>query len=75
MPMNFPDMDSLIRMGEMLKFRKPNEGESESDYRIALADFDKDPIESQEIRSGNGWDKWNEADKFGMLLDALSGKR
>lgn len=75
MPMNFPDMDSLIRMGERLKFRKPNEGETENDYRNALADFDKDPIESHEIRTGKGWDKWTEHDRLGMLLGALIGKR
>ena len=75
MPMNFPDMDSLIRMGEMLKFRKPHEGESEQSYRNALADFDKDPIESQEIRTGKGWDKWNEVEQLGGLIGLLGRRK
>lgn len=61
MPIDFPDLESIIRRAEMWKFRKMDEGESEAEYRIALADFvsDKDFIESEEIRNKVGWDKWN----------------
>lgn len=71
MPMSFPDMNSLIEMGKALGFRAPHEGESERDYRNALADFDPDPIESQEIRTGKGWDQWNEAQNLAALLTAM----
>lgn len=69
MPMNFPDMKSLINCAEVWKFRAPNEGESEQDYRTALADFvrPQDMIESQEIRTGKGWDKWNDNENRDML--------
>ena len=75
MPMNFPDFDSLKRMGEMLCFRKPNEGAREQEDRNALADFDPDPIESQEIRTGKGWDKWNEAENLVALITAINRLR
>lgn len=58
MPMSFPDFESLKRRAEQRKFRQPNEGESEADYRKAFADFmmDVDRVESSEIRTGRGWD-------------------
>jgi hypothetical protein len=37
MPMDFPDMKSLLRAAECWKFRQPNDGESEDSYRQALA--------------------------------------
>lgn len=72
MPMSFPDMKSLIRHAEMLKFRAPNPGETESEYRTALADFVRplDFIESQEIRTGKGWDQWNDLENMDMLSRA-----
>jgi hypothetical protein len=75
MPMSFPDMKSLLNAAEVWKFRAPNEGETEIAYRRALADFvqPQDLIESQEIRTGSGWDKWNEGDQREML--ARSGMR
>ena len=62
MPMDFPDLKSLKYAARIWKFRTINDGESEDDYRNALADFveDKDFIESQEIRHKVGWDKWSE---------------
>lgn len=62
--MSFPDMKSLKRAAECWKFRERNENETESAYRTALADFvlPKDSIESQEIRTGKGWDKWFDDD-------------
>jgi hypothetical protein len=69
MPMDFPDMRSLIEAAEVHKFRKPNEGESEIQYRQALADHvsTRDPVESEEIRNGCGWDKFNDGQKRAML--------
>lgn len=62
MPMDFPDMDSLKRCAEVWRFRQPNSGESEGDYRTALADFVQahDFVESCEIRNKVGWDKFTQ---------------
>ena len=72
MPMDFPDMRSLERAAEMWKFRAPNDGEAENEYRQALADFvkPKDQIESMEIRHGRGWDKWSNQQNVDALVDA-----
>jgi hypothetical protein len=69
MPRNFPDMQSLRNAAHSWKFRAPNDGESDSDYRAALADFVKpqDMVESMEIRSGKGWDAWGDVEKVDML--------
>lgn len=69
MPMDFPDMASLKSCAEVHKFRQPNEGEAEADYRAALADHVKpiDFIESQEIRTSKGWDQWNDAENKDMI--------
>lgn len=69
MPRNFPDWQSLINAAECHDFRAPMRDESEADYRSALADHvaPRDFIESQEIRTGKGWDKWSESDNKDML--------
>ncbi len=69
MPMSFPDMKALKRAAECWKFREPNDGETEADYRKALADFvqPQDFIESQEIRTSKGWDQWNDRENKDML--------
>lgn len=69
MPMSFPDMRSLERAADVHQFRPPNEGESEASYREALADHVKprDFIEAQEIRTGKGWDQWNQSENLDML--------
>lgn len=69
MPMSFPDIKALERAAECWKFRKPNEGETEAQYRTALADFvqPRDLIESQEIRTGKGWDQWDQSENKDML--------
>ena len=58
MPIDFPDMESLISRAKMRKFRAPNPDESEKAYRNAFADFmlDIDSVEASEIRTGKGWD-------------------
>ena len=70
MPMDFPDLNSLISAASIWKFREINKTESEDDYRTALADFvaDKDFIESQEIRNKTGWDQWTPAQNLDLLV-------
>lgn len=69
MPMSFPSMRSLISAAKVHEFRTPNAGESESEYRSALAGhvIPRDFIESQEIRTGKGWDQWDEAEQRDLL--------
>lgn len=69
MPMDFPDMKSLVNAAEVHKFRQPNEGESEEDYRTALADHvrPRDFVESEEIRNKVGWDKFTSGQNRDML--------
>lgn len=73
MPMSFPDMKSLEQRAELRGFRPPYEGESESEYREAFADFmfTVDRVESVEIRTGKGWDR---LDPLTMLSHALGGE-
>jgi hypothetical protein len=78
MPMDFPDMKSLKHHAEILKFRQPNEGETEEQFRTALADFVEplDFIESQEIRNKVGWNKFDKSQNMGMLMAAaLRGRK
>ena len=69
MPMSFPDMKSLVRAAKVHDFREPLENETEAHYREALADHvaPRDFIESQEIRTGKGWNQWNDDDNRDML--------
>ncbi len=75
MPRSFPDMNSLENAARVHKFRKCREGEIENDYRDALAnhvrDVVGDVVESMEIRTGKGWNAFNEVDNALMLLDAF----
>ena len=68
--MDFPDMNSLKSAAECHQFRKPRKGESEDDYRAALADHVKpiDKIESYEIRFKVGWHEWTAQQKNQALL-------
>lgn len=77
MPMEFRDMASLERAADVWKFRKLKEGETEIEYRTALADFieGKDPIESMEIRTGKGWDEWSDSDKAASIMRAIRRNR
>ena len=70
-------MDSLKRIAEVHKFRQPNEGESERQYRVALADYVEpiDFVESCEIRNKVGWDKFTDKQNTRMLERKMgSGK-
>jgi hypothetical protein len=73
MPMDFPDMKSLIYAAQCHKFREPTEEESEEDFRSALADHVQpiDYIESLEIRNKVGWDRFTDAQNIDMLLRKL----
>jgi hypothetical protein len=69
MPMLFPDMESLRFCAEVWKFRPPAEGESEADYRSALAAHvePKDFIEAHEIRTSRGHHEWNPEDSADLI--------
>lgn len=69
MPMDFPDLVSLKLAATVHKFRYPRDNETEQDYRQALADHVRplDLIESHEIRTGKGCDKWTPTEKFELL--------
>lgn len=69
MPKDFPDMNSLKRCAECHDFRGPNTGESEDEYRSALADHvqPRDYIESLEIRNKVGWNKFSDDQNKDML--------
>lgn len=73
MPMDFPDMDSLVAAAEVHKFRGPHEGETEPSYRSALANHVRpiDFIESEEIRNKVGWDKFSEGQNKSMVLKSM----
>lgn len=73
MPMDFPDLKSLKSAATLHKFRQPNEGETEDDFRKALADHVKpiDYIESCEIRNKVGWDRFTPKQNQEMVFDRL----
>ena len=77
MPMDFPDMKSLIFAARVHEFRIPDKDETEVDYRNALANHvsSRDFIESEEIRNGIGWDKWNDGQKRAMLRCKILGHK
>lgn len=73
MPMNFPNMSSLMRAAEIHKFRAPKVGETEDEYRARLADHVTpiDGIEGHEIRTGKGWNEWDDDDKESLFIHIL----
>ena len=77
MPMDFPDMSSLGRAAKVHKFRQPSEGGHEIAYRTALANHvaPRDFIESEEIRNGCGWDKFDVGQQKALLGRTLLGKQ
>jgi len=70
MPQSFPDMKSLGYAAQMHKFRAVNEGETEDEFRTALADHvlaNGHMIEAMEIRTGKGWDNFTADENRSML--------
>ena len=69
MPMDFPDLNSLIRAARIHRFRGIEEGETEDQYRSALADHvgEIDYVESLEIRNKVGWNKFSDEQNKDML--------
>jgi len=69
MPMDFPDMKSLIFCAKVHKFREPDHKENEDSYREALANHvePRDYIESLEIRNKIGWDRFSDKQNKDML--------
>lgn len=71
MPQTFPDMQSLEYASTLHKFRKAFDGETEADYRLALADHVRangHMLESMEIRTGKGWDEFTDEENEQMLM-------
>lgn len=66
--MDFPD-ESLAQTAELHRFRQQGKEETIESFRSALADHVKsiDFIESMEIRTGKGWDKFSELENMDML--------
>ena len=66
-----------MEAAEIHRFRQPEEGEVEINYRRALADHVRpiDFIESEEIRNGVGWYKWGDSENAGMLGRSFWGRR
>lgn len=64
MPMDFPNLKVLREFYDSPKAVPYNEGESEAAYRERCARHAetvyKDPVEAMEIRSGKGWDRWDD---------------
>lgn len=74
MPMSFPTIEHVARAAEMHGFRKQNTGEADDAYRTAVADHvaTRDAVESMEIRTGMGWDKWDDNQKREYLIRAMA---
>jgi hypothetical protein len=70
MPMQFPDLASLVYAAQVHGFRQPDVQESEDAYRAALADHVEriDFVESLEIRNKVGWDQFDEQQQRDMLV-------
>ena len=62
MPLNFDSLRKLLMHAELLHFRPIEEEETVAQYRIALAQRDKDPVQAMEIFLGKGWDRWTDGD-------------
>ena len=71
MPLDFPDLNSLLWAAKRHSFRAKDAAESDARYRDALARHVSqiDPVEAMEIRSGRGWDKWDSGDRACFILE------
>lgn len=70
MPIDFPNMDSLINRARLRGFRMPEPDETEDAYRQAFSVFMRgvDMVESIEIATGTGWDKITPMEMMEHLL-------
>lgn len=75
MPMNWPDLASLRASFDHPKGLPYQEGESEAEYRERCAVWSEkkwnDHVQAHEIRSGKGWDKWDDRERKQFLLGRL----
>lgn len=74
MPMDFPDLASLVSVAKARGFRQPHDNESEAQYRAALADC-IEPIDflgSCEIRNKVGRDKFSDEQNMAMIEKKVS---
>ena len=73
MPMDFPDMNSLLGAARVHGFREPRDGELEESFRADLADHVEgiDFGEAHEIRLGKGWDKWTEEENRAFVINKM----
>lgn len=68
MPMSFPDLASLRRLCDYPERVPYREGETEVEYRERCAVWSKDDfVQAHEIRTGKGWDEWNDVQNTDLL--------
>lgn len=68
MPLNFDSLRELLMHAKLLHFRPIEEEETVAQYRTALAQRDKDPVQAMEIFLGKGWDKWTDNDVLKCIM-------
>jgi len=73
MPMNFPNMKALKSAARVHELREPFEDETAQHYREELANHVQsiDLVESMEIRTGSGWDKFSDQENGELLARSL----
>lgn len=76
MPMDFPD-ELLEKHAKIVGFRPRNKNENIGEYREALANYMEpiDFIESQEIRNGKGWNRWDDEEGRDVVMRAFGWNR
>mgnify|MGYP001586779996 CR=1 FL=1 len=75
MPMDFPDLAALRRSFDLPAALPYKEGETEAEYRERCAVWSEqkwnDHIQAHEIRTGKGWDQWNQTQQTELLKKKL----
>ncbi len=71
MPMSFPDLKTLRVRYDRENSVPYKDGETEADYREQCAVYMetvwKDHVEAHEVRTGKGWDQWNQVQQTDLL--------
>ena len=77
MPRSFPTIEHVQRAAYSHGFREMRQGETEDQYRAAVADHvqSRDLVESMEIRTGKGWNAFSEIENLQMILGAFAQGR